>query len=95
MMRCWTLHPDQHPWTSTNVVEEKYCYPVDRSHNSGVSVLVVRKRGKASNKNFMQTPPGLKDDNGFDKLSETFDVGGPEVLMPGKATGRGGTTERL
>ena len=69
-----------------------YNYLIGRSDNSGRSVCglecdagawqtVVRKRRKAS-KNFMETPPGLKDDNRFDKLSETYDVGGLEVLMP-------------
>ena len=54
---------------------------------------VVRTRQKA-NKNFVQTPPGLKDDTGFDKCSETVNVGGLEMLMPEKIIGRVGTTER-
>ena len=84
---------------------ENYNYLVDRSDNSGISVCglecdagawqtVVRRRQKAS-KNFMEAPPGLKDDNSFDKLSETYDVGGLEVLMPEKAIGRVGTAEKL
>ena len=103
--RCWTLHPDQLPWKSTNVVEENYNYLVDHSDNSGISVCglecdagawqtVVRKRQKAS-KNCMEAQPGLKDDNRFDKLSETYDVGGLEVLMLEKAIGRVGTAEKL
>ena len=63
----------------------KNYYPSDRSGNNGVSVCclecdggarqtVVRSRPKA-NKNFMQTPPGLKDDTGLDNCSETVDVG--------------------
>ena len=33
--RCWTLHPDQLPWKSANVVEENYHHHGDRSDSNG------------------------------------------------------------
>ena len=102
---CWTLHPDQLPWKSANVVEENYHYHGDRSDSNGMSVCslerdtgrwqaVVRKRCKAT-ANRKCFPPGLKINNRFDELSEMVDIGGLEVLMPEKVIGRVGTTERL
>ena len=57
--RCWTLHPDQLPWKSANVVEENHHYHGDRPDSNGMSVCsferdtgswqaVVRKRCKAT-----------------------------------------------
>ena len=103
--RCWTLHPDQLPWKSANVVEENHHYHGDRPDSNGMSVCslerdtgtwqaVVRKRCKAT-ANRMCYPPGLKINNRFDELSEMVDIGGLEVLMPEKVIGRVGTTERL
>ena len=78
--RCWTLHPDQLPWKSANVVEENYHYHGDRSDSNGMCVCslerdtgrwqaVVRKRCKAI-ANRMCFPPGLKINNRSDELSE-------------------------
>ena len=95
--RCWTLHPDQLPWKSANVVEENHHYHGDRPDSNGMSVCslerdtgtqqaVVRKRCKAT-ANRMCYPPGLKINNRFDELSEMVDIGGLEVLMPEKVIG--------
>ena len=102
--RCWTLHPEQLPWKSTNVVEENYYHQCDHADNNGMSVwsvdydfvpwVTVTPRC-CSKRNVFPTPPGLKVNNRFDVFSETWDVGGLEVLIPEKAIAGVGKAERL
>ena len=37
--RCWTIHPDQLPWKSANVVEENHHYHGDRPDSNGHECL--------------------------------------------------------
>ena len=87
--RCGTLHPEQLPWKSTNVVEENCHHHCDHGDNNGMSVCSVDydsgpwetvTQRCCSKRNVFSTPPGLKVNNRIDVFSETWDVGEEEEL---------------
>ena len=103
--RCWTLHPEQLPWKSANAVEENYYHQYDHVENNGMSVCsvecdggsweTVTQRNQKTKRSVLPSPPGLQVSNRFEGLSESWDVGGLEVLIPETAIAGVGTTGRL
>ena len=103
--RCWTLHPEQLPWKSANAVEENYYHQYDHVENNGMSVCsvecdggsweTVTQKSQKTKRSVLPSPPGLHVNNRFEGLSESWDVGGLEVLIPETAIANVGTTGRL